>query len=76
MKTFKLICATLLLALSLSLPVLADTNPGDSHGPGCPEPADPGATTENSGVINTVQDISDSTGLTLADVFWALASIV
>ena len=41
MKTLKLICATLLLAFSLSMPAFADGTPGDGHTPGRNEPADP-----------------------------------
>lgn len=38
MKTAKPICATLFLALSLSVPVYAeDTNPGEVHTPGRPQ---------------------------------------
>ena len=38
MKTFKVICAAVILALSLSIPAYADGNPGDGHGPGRTSP--------------------------------------
>ncbi len=43
MNKFKSICAMLVLALSLSVPVYADDmTPGDGHTPGTPNPIDPG----------------------------------
>ena len=74
MKKFKLICATLLLALSLSTPVLADDNdPGDSHTPGKPNPiqAEPG--TESSGATDEAGALVNIDGLTIVDILWAMA---
>lgn len=75
MKTFKVICAAAVLALSLSIPAYADGDPGDGHGPG--------KSTSDDGDISTIYDSTDSTatagydsGLaTYAEILWALASI-
>lgn len=73
MKTFKVTCAAALLLLSLSLPVYADTDPGDGHGPGksISDSGDivTGTTSEDSGSTD------DSGLVTIADILWALASI-
>jgi hypothetical protein len=70
MKTFKSICATLLLAFSLSIPAFAEDAPGDGHTPGRSQLADPpnpvvlrdlGTTTESSGISSDIsaQMLSD-----------------
>jgi hypothetical protein len=81
MKTIKAMCAATILALSLSIPASADTNPGDSHTPGrntvnpinigTPAPAP-----ESSGLVGTASPVDgDISFPTLADILWALASI-
>jgi hypothetical protein len=78
MRTFKAICATLILALSLSATtVFADGTPGDGHTPGsaAPQtgtstaPEDPALTTE------TETTSADSEVITLQDILWALTAI-
>lgn len=80
MKTFKAICVAAVLALSLSLPAYADTNPGDGHSPGrnTPNPTDIGTPTtapENPGLVGAASPNGDISFPTFADIMWALASI-
>ena len=42
MKTLKATCATIIVALSLSVSAYADTTPGDNHTPGAPVPGTTG----------------------------------
>lgn len=80
MKTLKALGMALVLALSLSIPAYADTNPGDEHSPGRTDPAPAG--TENP---TTKLPSTDTTGgslaadsdlvTTIADIIWGLASI-
>ena len=72
MKTFKVICAAAVLALSLSIPVYADGNPGDGHGPGRAV-SDLGTTDGSTDSVATAG--LDSGFATYADIIWALASI-
>ena len=78
MKTFKAICAVLVLAFSLSIPAYADTIPGDVHVPGKPNPIcgdttnPPGTTELADGATAVDGDIGFSA---LTDILWALASI-
>jgi|GEM_PF-2338520 len=81
MKTFKAICAAMLLALSLSIPAYADTTPGDGHTPGSPSPITSGTGAPTTAPVDTeltggataaVGDISFSA---FADIMWALASM-
>jgi hypothetical protein len=75
MKTFKAICATAVLALSLSIPAYADsTNPGDGHSPGgpCSDPTETGDLTPTPDAASVDGNLSI---LTLTDILWALASI-
>jgi hypothetical protein len=75
MKTFKAICATLVLALSLSIPAYA----GDGHTPGSPVPGDVGTPTTVAGDSIATDGISavdgDTSSVTLTDILWALVSI-
>lgn len=77
MKTFKVICAATVLALSLSIPVYADgTNPGDVHWPGkascvCETPCD---TEETGSTSSTTVDKSFSLSAVM-DMLWTVASI-
>ena len=69
MKTFKSICATLVLALSLSIPVYS----GDGHTPGSPAPTPtpiPESTDSNEEPI-----IGEDSFLTVTDFLWILSSI-
>lgn len=78
MKTFKAISATLVLALSLSVPAYADTDPGDGHGPGrtTSDPSELGPVSDDSGLTGAASTASYDGGLvTLTDILWALASI-
>jgi hypothetical protein len=77
MKTFKVIGATIVLALSLSMPAFADNNPGDGHTPGRPTPvtADPTPLKTGSTDIATDMDENDPSFLNIVDILWALASI-
>lgn len=78
MKTAKAICATIFLALSLSLPAYAeDTNPGESHTPGrpCQITGDNGASDKISGEPCTAAtDADDNSFPDLVDILWAVAS--
>ena len=75
MKTFKVICAAVVLALSLSIPAYADGDPGDGHGPGrsVPDPIDNGTPVGSTDSAATAD--FDSGFATYADIIWALASI-
>lgn len=73
MKKFKLICATFLLALSLSTPAFAENEPGDSHTPGKPGPVNTEPGIENSGA-NEAGALADISGLTIADILLAILS--
>jgi hypothetical protein len=81
MKTFKAMCATAVLALSLSIPGYADSAPGDQHSPGrtISAPGDTGTPTttpESSGLISAAPLVDGGTSFpTFADILWALASI-
>lgn len=77
MKTFKAICAALILALSLSIPTYADdTKPGEIHTPGSPCLITGGSDNKESspGTCNA-GDTADSSLSVLADLVWAVASI-
>jgi hypothetical protein len=81
MKTVKALGMALVLALSLSIPVYADVDPGDSHTPGRGTPTADG--TENpptkppspSTTGDSLAGDSDLAFTTVADIFWGLASI-
>jgi hypothetical protein len=77
MKTLKVIGATIVLALSLSMPAFADNNPGDGHTPGRPDPVtiDPTPVKTDSTGTATDTDDNDPSFLNLVDILWALASI-
>lgn len=75
MKTFKAICATMVLALSLSISTYADPpNPGDGHSPGSYTPAptsiEPIDTTSADGT-----EVGNLNLLTLDGVLWVVTSI-
>ena len=78
MKTFKVICAATVLALSLSIPVYAeDPKPGDNHEPGrsacvLEMPCDAGDA-ESTNSTTTVD--SDLTVSAVVDMLWTMASI-
>ncbi|HKB67046.1 MAG TPA: hypothetical protein VKC61_14415 [Pyrinomonadaceae bacterium] len=78
MKTFKVICAATVLALSLSIPVYAeDPKPGDNHEPGRPAcaleiPCD-AKDAESTDSTTTVD--SDLSLLAVVDMLWTMASI-
>jgi hypothetical protein len=75
MKTFKVICAATVLALSLSLPVYAeDPKPGDQHWPGkadcvCEISCDDGSTG------STTTGDSNFSLSAVVDMLWTVASI-
>ena len=75
MKTFKVICAATVLALSLSLPVYAeDPKPGDIHFPGkadcvCEISCDAGSTSTTTTVD------SEFSLAAVMDMLWTVASI-
>lgn len=74
MKKFKLICATLFLALTLSTPVFADNDPGDSHTPGKPTPIQTEPGIEGSGATDEAGALVNISGLTIVEILWAMAS--
>jgi hypothetical protein len=79
MKTAKAFCATIFLALSLSIPAYAeDTNPGEGHTPGKPSPitCNSGSTVGTAGegcVVPT--ETGDGSFSDLLDILWAVTSI-
>ena len=76
MKTLKATCATLMLALLLSIPAYSE--PGDGHSPGSPAAAPIASPTPATTDAKAVQGsgVENEPGLvTLADVLWAIASI-
>jgi hypothetical protein len=79
MKTVKAICATLFLALSLSIPAYADnTNPGEVHTPGRSSQATCGTETPErqfAAPCTASIEASDSNFPDLGDIMWALALI-
>jgi hypothetical protein len=79
MKTLKTVGAALVLALSLSIPAYADTNPGDGHSPGLPDPAATDVEGSTTPKVPATDDpgavILDLGVQTLADILWSLASI-
>ncbi len=75
MKTFKTLCAALILAISLSIPTYAeDTKPGEVHTPGRSSEVTGGTgeTTDTETGTETTADIGYSV---LTDIVWALTSI-
>ena len=70
MKTFKLMCATLLLALSLSIPVYS----GDSHTPGSPAPS-PTPIAESSYSTDESAVTGDDSFISVTDFLWILSLI-
>ncbi|HEV7743929.1 MAG TPA: hypothetical protein VGO56_02930 [Pyrinomonadaceae bacterium] len=77
MKTLKVIGATIVLALSLSMPAFADNNPGDAHTPGRATSPTDDPTPVKTGSTGTATDIdnNDPSFLNIVDILWALASI-
>ena len=78
MKTFKAICVSSLLVLALSIPVLADTAPGDNHSPGSPAPCSTtGTSTTESGaeLVDGGTAVADTSFSLFADMLWAMTSI-
>jgi hypothetical protein len=77
MKTLRLLGAALVLALSLSFSVYADTDPGDIHTPGradgCATQTQCTIAIEPTGDSST--DDNDSGFPTIYDILWDLASI-
>lgn len=82
MKTIKAICVSTLLALSLSIPALADTAPGDNHTPGSPTVT---KTSSDLGTVTSTQvdiELSDAAtvdaivSLIFEDIFWTMTSIL
>ena len=77
MKTFKVVCAATVLALSLSIPAYADDpNPGDVHWPGkascvCETPCD----TEETGSTSSTTVDKDFSLSAVMDMLWTVASI-
>lgn len=77
MKTLRLPGAALVLALALSFPIYADTDPGDVHTPGRAD----GCVTETECTITTPPagdsslDDNDSGLPTITEILWDLASI-
>jgi hypothetical protein len=76
MKTFKAICAALVIALSLSVPAYAeDPNPGDIHIPGAPSPVTGGTETPTPSQSDPASGVAPANDISLSDILWALASI-
>jgi hypothetical protein len=75
MKTFKAMCATMVLALSLSVSTFADPpNPGDGHSPGSAAPAPTSIEPiEIASTDGTAE--GDLNLLTLDGLLWVVASI-
>ena len=74
MKTFKAMCAILVLALSLSISTYADpTNPGDGHSPGSAVPAP--TPIRSVDVTTGGVEEGDLSLLSLGDVLWAVISL-
>jgi len=78
MKTFKAICAALVIAFSLSIPAYADTDPGDVHVPGKPTPicSDTPISPADTDVTDQAAVEDDLSFSVLTDILWALASIL
>ena len=74
MKTFKVMCAASVLALSLSVPAYSDeTAPGDGHSPGSPAPA-PIPVSNMTSTELTAAD-NETSLVSLSDLYWVLVSI-
>ena len=72
MKTFKVMCAASVLALSLSVPAYSDgTTPGDGHSPGSPAPAP----IHNMTSTELTAADSEISLVTFSDLYWVLVSI-
>jgi hypothetical protein len=75
MKTFKAICAALILAISLSIPTYAeDTKPGEVHTPGKSSVVT-GGTSDAADEETGTEATADLGYSVLTDIVWALASI-
>jgi hypothetical protein len=76
MNKFKSICAMIVLALSLSVPVYADDmTPGDGHTPGTPNPVDPGQIPPETPDSITVTFVTDN-GVIVINVIVAVIGLV
>ena len=78
MKTLKSLGMALVLALSLSIPGYADTDPGDVHTPGLNSPAgtDTDTALPNTCVTGVASEVdTDPSFATIADILWDLVSI-
>jgi hypothetical protein len=75
MKTLKALCATTVLALSLSIPAFAETAPGDNHTPGSPTPIESDTSTTAPGSDGATVVDGDISFWLLSDMLWTLASI-
>jgi hypothetical protein len=72
MKTFKSMCAALVLALSLSIPVYS----GDGHTPGSPAPSPTPAPSQDPTYSNEEPTVAgEDSFLTVTDFLWILSSI-
>ena len=80
MKKLKAICAATLLAFSLSILAFADTTPGEGHTPGlhAPAPGNVGIPTQETGSVTSgiASTVDGDSIVSLADIVWALASIL
>lgn len=77
MMTLKATCAAMVLALSLSIPAFADSNPTDVHEPGKSTPSAGSPTASGETTTAETDTTVDSYGSlsAFADTLWALASI-
>jgi hypothetical protein len=74
MKTFKAMCATLVFALSLSVPAFSEgTAPGDGHSPGNPVPASSPVAVRTATEL-AAADSNNRLGI-FSDLYWVLVSI-
>lgn len=74
MKTFKVICAALVLTISLSIPTYAeDSKPGEVHTPGSSGVVSGGTSDTDE---NEAGNETNTDGYSvLTDIVWAVASI-
>jgi hypothetical protein len=73
MKTFKAICAAMVLAVLLSIPAFADTNPNDVHEPGRTTTTSMTTSVDSGSVESATTVDSYDSSSAFADTLWAFA---
>jgi hypothetical protein len=73
MKTFKTICAAMVLAVLLSIPAFADTNPNDVHEPGRSTTKSMTTSVDSGSVESATTVDSYDSFSAFADTLWAFA---